>query len=373
MKFGKFSLLLTKRLYRKPLFLAIVLLIPLLTFGYSAIAKADSGFMTIALAQKDPQDSMGKQIIEDLMSGSPLIRFLLCETPEEARELVVYGKADSAWIFDDDLQNKICAFVANPAARNAFVQILEREQSVTLLLTHEKLSGLIFTYLSPEIYLQYIRKNIPELAGTSDAVLMEHYHKVSLDDTLFTFATQTENPSTQSYLLTPVRGLLAVVTLLCGLSSAMFYIEDVKQGLFSRIPIKKLPIAEFLCQMITVGNIALIATVTLFLSGLNGSAWKELGLMFLYIPCVSLFAMVLRRIFPGMRALGIVTPLLVVVAMCACPVFLDLIPLRTFALLLPPTYFIRGAFDAAYIGYMVCHCAVCAALSYFADKLFPHK
>ena len=372
MKFGNFSFLLTKRLYRKPLFLAILLLIPLLTFGYSAIAKADSGFMTVALSQKDPADPLGQQIIEDLMSSSPLIRFLLCDTPEEAEEMVAYGKADSAWIFDADLQNKVCAFVKNPVSRNAFVQILEREQSVTLLLTHEKLSGLIFTYLSPDIYLQYIRKNIPELSQVSDEELLMHYNAVSLDDTLFAFATQKENPSAQSYLLTPVRGLLAVVTLLCGLSSAMFYTEDVKQGLFSRIPLKKLPAAEFLCQTITVGNIAVVATAALFLAGLNGSLWKELGLLIVYIPCVSLFAMVLRRLFPSIRTLGIVTPLLIVVALCACPVFLDLIPLRTFALLLPPTYFIRGAYDAAYIGYMVCHCGICAMLCLIFDQLF-HK
>ena len=370
MKYGKFSLLLTKRLYRKPLFLAILLLIPLLTFGYSAIAKEDSGFITVALAQKDPNDTLGQQIIEDLISGSPVVRFLLCDTPEEARELVIYGKADSAWIFDSDLQNKICAFVKNPVSRNAFVQVLEREESVALLLSREKLSGLVFTYLSPEIYLQYIRKNIPELAGASDEALIKHYNAVSMDNHLFSFATQKDNPSAQSYLLTPVRGLLAVVTLLCGLASAMFYTEDVKQGLFSRIPMKKLPWAEFLCQMITVGNIALIATVTLFLADLNSSFWKELGLLIAYIPCVSLFSMVLRRIFPGMRALGIVAPLLIVVAICACPVFLDLIPLRTFALLLPPTYFIRGAFDAAFIGYMVCHCAICTTLCLIFDRLF---
>ncbi len=370
MKFGKFCLLLNKRLYRKPLFLAIVLLIPLLTFGYSAIAKADSGFVTVALAQKDPSDPLGQQIIEDLMSGSPVIRFLQCDTPAKARELVVYGKADSAWIFDDDLQNRICAFVQKPTAKNAFVQILEREQSVTLLLTHEKLSGLIFTYLSPEIYMQYIRKNIPELSATSDEALLKHYNEVALSDTLFTFAIQKENPSAQSYLLTPVRGLLAIVTMLCSLASAMFYTEDVKQGLFSRIPIKKLPGAEFLCQMITVGNIALIATVALFLAGLNTNLLKELALLIVYIPCVSLFAMVMRRIFPGMRALGILTPLMIVVAMCACPVFLDLIPLRTFALLLPPTYFIRGAFDAAFIGYMACHCAICRLFCLLFDKLF---
>ncbi len=373
MKLGKFCLLLTKRLYRKPLFLAIVLLIPLLTFGYSAIAKADSGIMTVALAQRGRDEPLYQQIAQDFSQGSKMVRFLLCETPEEARELVTYGKADSAWIFESDLQNRICKFVQKPVVKNAFVKVIEREESVTLRLTHEKLSGVVYTYLSPEIYLQYIRKNVPELSDYSDEVLLKHYDEVSISNTLFDFATQKEDAPAQSYLLTPVRGLLAIVTMLCGLASTMFYTEDVKQGLFSRIPLKRLPIAEFLCQIITVGNIALIATVALFLAGLNASFGKELALLIVYIPCISLFSMVLRRIFRSMQALGILTPLLIVVTLCVCPVFLDLAPLRTLALLLPPTYFIRGAFDAVFIGYMVCHCAISAALSYLADKLFPYK
>jgi len=373
MKFTKWCYLLNKRLYRKPVFLIILLLIPLLTFGYTALSRQDGGIMTIALAQKDNSDPLGQQIIADLKQSSQLVRFLTCETPEEAREQVLYGKADSAWIFDEDLQNKICSFVYRPTAKNAFIQVLEREESVVLLLTREKLSGLVFTYISPEIYLQYIEKNVPELASVPRETLLAHYDSVSVDGTLFSYATQEETLKAESYLLTPVRGLLAIVTLLCGMASAMFYTEDMRQGLFSRIPLKYLPGAEFVCQMIAVSNVAIITAIALLLSGLTGSFFRELLLLILYAPCVSLFAMVLRRIFRGIRLLGILTPLLIVISLCACPVFLDFVPLRTFGLILPPTLFIRGAYDAAYIGYMVCHCAICAALCWLFDHLFAHK
>lgn len=370
MKLGKFCLLLNKRLYRKPLFLVLILLIPLLTFGYSTIARADSGIMTVALAQNGAEEPLYQHITQELINGSEMIRYILCETPEEANEMVTYGKADSAWIFESDLQNKICKFVQKPVVKNAFIQVLEREESVALLLTHEKLSGTIFTCLSPEIYLQYIRKNVPELSEFSDETLLRHYEEVSMSDTLFTFAAQKEASPAQNYLLTPMRGLLAIVTMLCGLASAMFYTEDTKQGLFSRIPLKHLPVTEFLCQTITVGNIALIATVALFLAGLATNPLTELILLLVYIPCVSLFAMVLRRACRSMQALGILTPLLIVVTLCVCPIFLDLAPLRTLALLFPPTYFIRGAFDAAFIGYMALHCGICAAICFIFDRLF---
>ena len=42
--------LLTKRLYKKPVFLVILVLIPLLTFSYRVVAEQESGMVTVALA-----------------------------------------------------------------------------------------------------------------------------------------------------------------------------------------------------------------------------------------------------------------------------------------------------------------------------------
>ena len=99
----------------------------------------------------------------------------------------------------------------------------------------------------------------------------------------------------------------------------------------------------------------------------------ELLLLLLFVPCVSLFAMVLRRILPSMQALGIATPLLIVVTLCACPVFFDLALPHTVGLLLPPCYFIRGAYDGIFIGYMAFHCIICAGICYLLDKALPSR
>ncbi|MBE6944281.1 MAG: hypothetical protein E7453_08555 [Ruminococcaceae bacterium] len=368
MKYGKWCLLFLKRLYRKPIFLALLLLIPLLTFGYSSLSREDSGILTVAVAQRDSEDAFAAQMIADLCESSQLIRFTLCETAGEAEELVTYGKADSAWIFDEDLKNKVAAFVAKPERRNAFIDVIEREESMFLTMTREKLGGFVFSYLSPEFYLQYVRNNLPQLNGMTDSELMAHYDAVSLSDDLFTFAARESAPKEQSYLLTPVRGLLAIVTLLCGMAAAMFYVEDTQQGLFSRIPMKNLPAMELLCQLIAVGNVALVATLAMLISGLGAELLPEIGLLVLYVPCVSLFSMLLRRILRGTVALGVAAPLLAIVALCVCPVFLDLAQLRTFSMLLPVNYAIRGAYNPIYLLYMGIHTAVCAAGCFLLDK-----
>ena len=368
MKYGKWCLLFLKRLYHKPVFLVLLLLIPLLTFGYSSLSREDSGILTVAVAQQDLGDALATRLIADLCQSSQLIRFDLCESPDQARELVTYGKADSAWIFDADLENRIAAFVAKPERRNAFVEVIEREESMFLTLTREKLSGFVFTYLSPEFYLQYVRNNLPQLSDKTDAELMAHYDAVSLSDDLFTYAARESAPKEQNYLLTPVRGLLAIVTMLCGMAAAMFYVEDSRQGLFSRIPMKNLPAMELLCQLIAVGNVALVATVAMLISGLGAELLRELLLLLLFVPCVSLFSMVLRRVLRGTIALGVAAPLIAIVTLCACPVFLDLAQFRTFSFILPATYAIRGAYDPIHLIYMLCYCALSGIICILLDK-----
>jgi hypothetical protein len=235
-------------------------------------------------------------------------------------------------------------------------------------MTREKLSGFIFTYLSPEFYLQYVRNNLPQLNDKTDSQLLDHYNAVSLDDNLFTYAARESAPKEQNYLLTPVRGLLAIITLLCGMAAAMFYVEDTQQGLFSRIPMKNLPAMELLCQLIAVGNVAVVATIAMLISGLGADFLREMGLLLLFIPCVSLFSMLLRRILRGTIALGVAAPLIAVIALCVCPVFLDLAQLRAFSVILPVTYAIRGAYDPIHLLYMGIHAAVCAAGCFLLDK-----
>ncbi len=369
MKIIKWMMLLTKRLYKKPSFAVICLLIPVMVLFYSLSVRDNGGIVSIALAAENAGDPLAQQITADLLSDSPLIRFYTCRTPEEAESMVIYGKADGAWIFASDLQAKLCAFVRSPTAKNAFVRILEREKNVTTLLVREKLTGTVFSYLSEEIYLQHIRENHPELQDVPDQTLLTYYQSVIIDGHLFDYAYQTENPAGKNYLLSPVRGLLAVVTTLCGLAAAMYYTEDSICGTFSWVPVKKATATEFLCQVIAVGNVAFIGLLALLISGLSAPLSRELVLLPFFVLCVCVFAMVIRRIFRGLRLLGTVTPIITVAALCLCPVFLDFNSLWLLQALFPPTYYLRSIYNPAFIGGMALYIGLGILLCIILDKL----
>jgi hypothetical protein len=366
--------LMSKRLYRKPVFLAILVLIPVLVLGYSTVNTEESGVVTVALAQEG-QDPLASRMIEFLRSDSTLIRYVVCEDPESALTKVQTGKADAAWIFPEQMEQKVAAFVENPVKSNAFVKVTEREDTVALMLTREKLSGALFSCCSETLYLRYIRQNIPQMEHLSDEELLEYYRNTGLSEELFSYSDVGENmikTENTHYLLAPLRGLLAVVIVLCGMAAAMYYMQDVQKGTFGWVPESRRPLTELGCQLVAVGQIALAALLSLLLAGMAAPVWQELLVLVLHCLCTVSFCMVLRRLCGSIKVLGAMIPLVLVAMLLICPVFLDLGFLRQVQLLFPPTYYINAVYNAKYLWYMPVY-IVCTGTLYLLLGFLPGR
>lgn len=377
MKMAKWFLLLNKRLYKKITFVLIMLLIPVLVFTYGSLAQEDSGVMTIALAQHG-EDPTAKQVMQDLKEGTNLIRFVFCDTPDAAKKMVNDGKAEAAWIFADDFENCVYRFVNRPSKATAFVEVIEQESTIPMKLSREKISGTIFGYCSREFYLKYIRDNVPELKDVSDEALLAYYDNFTTNVDLFEFAYLegeggAEDAEEANYLLTPVRGLLAIVIILGGLAAAMYFVHDDHCGTFSLVPQGKKPLVEFTCQCIAVMNLSVIALASLLITGLSVSFGRELLLATCYGLLVTMFCMTIRRLLGSIAAIGTAMPLLVVIMLVVCPVFFDLGPLRTLQYLCPPTYYINAVNSNRYMLLMLGYAGILAGIYYLMGKLLKRK
>lgn len=362
MKLAMWFIMLSKRLYKKLTFLAILLLIPLLVLGYSAAAREDSGMLTVALTSRS-QDDLADRIMESLSGSSQLIRYVICESPAQAEDLVRYGKADTAWIFENDLEERIEAFLASPSQKNALATALVRQDDVTMMLAREKLSGELYRVLCQHIYIAYVRANVPGLSHMSDGELMEYYHTSDIAKEMFVF-DQSNLAATQevSYLTAPVRGMLGILILLCGMATAMYYMTDCRRGTFAWVSARKLPLVELGCQTVSLVNVSAVALLTLTLAGQTVTLWREIATTTLYCLCAAAFCMLLRRLCGSVRVLATLLPLLVVVMLAVCPVFFDLAALRPVQYLLPPTYYVNAVYNVKYLGYMALYTLACFGL-----------
>lgn len=348
----RWTLLLWKRLYKKITFLLLLAMIPALVISYDMVSQEDSGLVTVALAtQGDTVEPLTRSVWDDLQSSKVML-FVECESPEAARELVLQGDADVAWIFAEDLEEKIYDFAARRSRKSAFVTVLEPENRIALNLMREVLSGVMFPHCAEALYMIYIRENAPELDHLSDEELLYYYRNTEFTEGLFAFTDMEGNPVDQTqthYLLTPVRGMLAVVIVLSGLATAMYYIRDTENGTFAWIPQRRQTAVELGCQLISVVNVSLVVLLSLTLAGQAVSLGRELLVTVIYSLCAAAFAMLIRRLSRGIRGLGMITPLLVVVMLVICPVFFDLGALRQVQYLFPPTYFINAAYNDHYL------------------------
>lgn len=364
--------LLTKRLYKKPTFLVLLLLIPALVVGYGATAREESGAVTVALARQD-DDAMAVSVMEKLPQNTVLIRYISCDSPAQARQLVRSGKADAAWIFRAEMSRLAAQFAQSRSSRDALVEVIEREENTALRLTREKLSGELFLCCAKAYYIPYIRQNVPGLDHLSDEALWESYRGSQIGDTLFQYDSADAAAMEVSYLLSPVRGLLAVVTVLCAGAAAMYYMEDLRRGTFGWVALKKLPFAELGCQLVAVANVSVVVLSALVLSAMAADPLRELAALVLYILCCAQFGMLLRQLCGRISVLAAVLPLLVVVMLVVCPVFFDLGALRQLQFLLPPTYYINAAYNPMYLAYMAGYTAILAGLYWLLEALKPHR
>lgn len=364
--------LLTKRLYKKPTFLAMLVLIPLLCFGYQGMTQGDSGIVTILLTQEAP-DPISDAIIAELQESDKLFRYKRCDTPEEAALLVQTGKADAAWIFPSDMASHLDAFLENPNSHEPFIKVFQQEKDISLMLTRERLCGVLYSHLSQRFYLQYVRQEFPELENLTDEDLMAYYDKIEMVNELFVYENVNNQQITEvHYLVAPVRGLLAVVIVLCGLATALYYIKDNSHGTFDWIPERQRLIPEFGCQVVAVLNTGIAVLLALSLAKLAGPFWLELPALLLYTLCTAAFCMLLRSLCRQVKILGALIPPLIVGMLLLCPVFFDLPSMRIWQYLLPPTYYINAVYNPIYLLYMAAYTAICAGL-YLLSGFFQKR
>lgn len=354
--------LLTKRLYKKPTFLVILALIPLTVLFYSLASKEESGVLTVALVGQE-------QICAELEESGQLLRYVRCDSAARAELLVATGKADAAWIFPEDLQERTEAFMLSPTAENAVVRVVQREENVALALAREKLSGVLLPLVSRSYYLHFLRQTYPELADLQDEELLKYYDGTDMGGTLFEYDSAEGNLQQVHYLMSPVRGLLAVVIFLGGMATAMYRLKDAENGTFCWVPARYQLLTELGSQLVTGINLCAVSLVALLISGQSGSLPSEILCALLYSLAVALFCMVLRRLLGSIRALGTALPVMVVAMLLICPVFFDLDALRGLQLALPPVYYINGVFDCRYLLYIIPYIALCGGVCLGADWL----
>ncbi len=360
--------MMNKRLYKKPAFLVTLCLIVIVTVLMVFGANGDSGIVTITLYAPNSNDAISSEIISELTEEKSIINYKVANSYEQAYSDVENGKSDASWIFADNMEKSIDKFTEKERFNKPFIEIIQREDSVFVSLANEKLYALLYKYLSYSVYENHMEK----VLNVHDKELMEEYYKeYYVDDNLveISYFNSDSKVEDKNYLLSPLRGMLALLVILCSMSAVMYFINDKNKGTFAWINPKNHIILQGEYVLVSAINVALFVLIALGFSGLFMSFPKEILLMLLYVlSCVG-FSVLLGEICRKISVIGSLLPGLMLIMLVVCPVFLVVAGFDFIKMIFPPFYYLNALYDNMYILYMFIYIAVTFVLCAIINKL----
>lgn len=341
--------LLLKRLLRRPAYLAVLLLVPLFALALSVFAQQESGVLRVALVTEDASDPAAAAAIARLTEGESILLCRVYEDETEARDALRTGRVDAVWIFSADLQHQLDRFAQR--GRASAVRVLEREDNVFLMLSREKLFAALYPETSFALFSDFLTAELGAEDPEPDT-LRRYYRSGTTADEILRFETlegEAAEPG-GSYLTAPLRGLMALLLVLCGMASGLYSYREEREGSFVWLPERQRRCVPLLSHAAAILPPALAALAAMKLAGVTVGLGRELLLMLLYLPATALFCELLRCLCPREEHYGALIPVLTAAMLVLCPVFLDLDLLRPLRWLLPPYWYLRALWSGAALG-----------------------
>lgn len=354
-------LLYNKRLLKRISFWLLLCAVPLLTLGMRYLSFGESGMLHILLCRENPEDVLSGEVTRQLLAEKSAIRYTLVQQPEEARALVESGRADAAWIFPDRMQERLDRFTDGTFREEGLIRVMEREDNVALRLAREKLFGALYPHASYSLYRNFILEDL-ELE-TEEEILRQSHEDTAVEGSLFRSAfvsgdDGTSDAAQQDFLVTPVRGMLALLLLLCGLAGDMYYLRDQENGVLDAVPLQKRRNYLYIHLLTVTGVLAVVSLAALCCAGVFTVWHREILWMAVYIVMCMGFCSLLQRLCGNLRRLAALVPVLMLVSFVLCPVFFSMTQARVLQCLLPPYYYLNAIHKNGYIFQMLFYCVL---------------
>ena len=352
-KFFLWYFMLTKRIFHKFSFIILLCSIPLMVLATDAAMSEESGVVKILLYSEEG-NSGAEEIINSLLADDSVILFQRCGSMEYALNEAEQQRADAVWCFADDFEEKTEKF-ASGKSREYLVYVYEREESVFLQLSREKLYSAIYNKFSYMVYKSFVYTELVDVNRVSEERVKSYYDSMGQgSDVIELESVDTQRQTGEnSYLTAPLRGILSVLIMLCGFAAAMYFLKDRANGKFDWMSAEERIVPAFVQCLAAIIPAAAVVFVTVCFTDAYVGFIDELISMLLFVLSSSGFCLLMCTVFRSFGKLGAVTPPLVIAMMVLSPVFFDLSALRMLSLVMPTYYYLNSVYNAEYHFYSV--------------------
>ena len=396
-QYGVWLRLLMKRLLKQPVFIALLILIPVMGYAVSALEQGGSSGAVVAVCVEKSRWS--EQIVTKLQAlsadntaGSSVLQYHFYDSDMETERAVLKSEADCGFVIPRDIAER----VMEEDWRNSILVYETNSSSITGM-AKERIAGVLFQLYSEECYESYLEETVQREDFITDdeakeivAFARQAYETHLVDGSTFSFvyerqgeALAAENSDiniddrmsqeksdrnvTNDTSVFPVKGVFAVLIFISGMCGMLEYEKDKKEKRFLRlapnrvtyivniwIPTLYTSLAVLVCLWITdalqlracSGGTADIPGMGEVLLGVwSPGMWgKQIGSLILYQGIIVLYCCILRVLLHRQETIAVAIPILALGSLVCAPVFVKLsmyMPLfEVLEKLFPATYYL---------------------------------
>ena len=357
-----------KRLLKKISFILILSLIPLLVFAFALTTKDDSGVLHIILCSEDSEDGIANEIINKLLSEDNIMTFEKLDDIEKAYDAVKLGTADAAWIFKGNMQQLIDNYAQNGNNPAPIITVIERETDISMQLSHEKLAGCVFPYISYSIFENFLYAEIFTPEEITKEQLKDAYdHALGGGDLVaFESLSGEKKEENVSYLTAPLRGILSLVVVLCGLAAVMYHQSDRKNGIYDWLPKYKHVNYGLATCFSAVFDSTVFVVISLALSGMYTDIY-EIPSAVIFVFATTAFCSLIGCLTKNASVTGKLIPFIMIILLVISPIFFNLDSLQPLQRLLPTYYYLYSVYSHAHILYMAAYSVIVLSAVYLIN------
>lgn len=377
-RMGMWILLMTKRLMKKPSFIIILVLLPVILVMYRFIITEDDGTIRACVYVPEGSEAFTAKLADNLADAEFSARFYLVDSEDDLYSDVIAGRAEVGYILPKDLKERFLTKNWDSAVR-----MVVSDTSQMAPFVNEFVTVVIYTDMMEEYIADYlVNRSGLELSDEEiRPIIRENLLKQADSGSLFDIAyrdyykneeVSREEVMAENYLMKPIRGTVALFVLLAGLAGLVFWFQDNAEGRFKVMSHEKRPVINYGSLLLPTALSAIVGMVCILIAGLCENIFLELLTMLLYVIFVTGVCEIIRVIVPSVNAVCAAIPILAIASYLCCPILIDLkkvLPVVSYLRkILPPDYYLE-TFNGTALWVLAVATAVVTAVSVALEKV----
>lgn len=348
MRYLNYIKIFSKRLLLKPLYILILLLIPILAITVKHFSTTEESSLNIAIFNEGT-DELTTDMVDYLLSLDGTVRFYECSKKDEVYERVKHRKSDSGFIIPEDLSERM----KKDVTLGVITCVVSPGSSLPSVAKEFVVTAFIETYAFDILNHYTINsKHFPSMSEEEiETELYKYYNQHLLSEERFKFNYENDYQDAKSISLVPdflinsVTGIFALFIFITALAGTITLYKDCSDGVFVLFR----PFQKSLLSFIDIGIPTFICYLVAIITLITGSFSENIVLDIIrglgFVLLCSGICLILKSFIKSSTLFGASLPVLLIGSMLFCPVFVDIsafIPrLTSLKYLFPVTYYLN--------------------------------